>query len=194
MHVHCTDVAGHVHNYVHAVNAQCYHMHLHCTLLHAGQEPDTEIIDMSVIDGALNYVLRNQRNTGELPIIGQVHSFRLFVSSILTSKVVATNILLLLLFFIQRSGGSLSHTAFGIVALKQYLQAFSESPNRVSIIMHQYCMQRLKPYLWSSVISNCHALYAYRSSMYSYCTKNTLVHALSLLIGCTSLNNTCMYQ
>ncbi len=48
----------------------------HCS----GQEPGTEIIDMSVINGALNYVINNQRKTGEIPIIGRVHSFSLFVS------------------------------------------------------------------------------------------------------------------
>ncbi|XP_064400639.1 C3 and PZP-like alpha-2-macroglobulin domain-containing protein 8 [Halichondria panicea] len=72
------------------------------------QEPGTEIIDMSVINGALNYVINNQRKTGEIPIIGRVHSFSLF-----------------------RTGGSISHTAFGIVALKQYLQTFPTSPNAV---------------------------------------------------------------
>ena len=40
----------------------------HCS----GQEPGTEIIDMSVINGALNYVINNQRKTGEIPIIGRV--------------------------------------------------------------------------------------------------------------------------
>ena len=33
----------------------------------------------------------------------------------------------------QRTGGSISHTAFGIVALKQYLQTFPTSPSEVSM-------------------------------------------------------------
>ncbi len=68
------------------INLCACHTSLYIVLIASGQEPGMEIIDMSVIDGALNYVLRNQRKTGELPIVGRVHSFNLFVSSKLHTK------------------------------------------------------------------------------------------------------------
>ena len=43
------------------------------------QEPGTELIDMEVIDGALNYIVRNQGRDGQLPITGRVHNFGLVV-------------------------------------------------------------------------------------------------------------------
>ena len=39
-----------------------------------------ELIDISVINGGLNYVINNQDDeSGVIPIIGRVHNFRLLV-------------------------------------------------------------------------------------------------------------------
>ena len=43
------------------------------------QTPGTELIDKAVIDGALNYIVRNQGSEGRLPIVGRVHNFGLLV-------------------------------------------------------------------------------------------------------------------
>ena len=43
------------------------------------QAPGTELIDKAVIDGALNYIVRNQGRQGQLPIVGRVHNFGLLV-------------------------------------------------------------------------------------------------------------------
>ena len=49
--------------------------------IHAELEPGTQIIDESVIEGALTYVINNQLSSGVLPIVGRVHSLGLLVSS-----------------------------------------------------------------------------------------------------------------
>ena len=46
----------------------------------AEQEPGTEFIDLSVIDGGLNYILGKQSNDGDFPVTGPVHNFELLVS------------------------------------------------------------------------------------------------------------------
>ena len=43
------------------------------------QEPGTEFIDMSVIDGGLNYILGKQATTGAFPVSGPVHNYELLV-------------------------------------------------------------------------------------------------------------------
>ena len=48
------------------------------------QTPGTELIDKAVIDGALNYIVRNQGRQGQLPIVGRVHNFGLLVCTKLT--------------------------------------------------------------------------------------------------------------
>ena len=48
------------------------------------QAPGTELIDKAVIDGALNYIVRNQGRQGQLPIVGRVHNFGLLVCTKLT--------------------------------------------------------------------------------------------------------------
>ena len=45
------------------------------------QAPGTELIDKAVIDGALNYIVRNQGRQGQLPIVGRVHNFGLLVGT-----------------------------------------------------------------------------------------------------------------
>ena len=47
---------------------------------HTEQEPGTEFIDMSVIDGGLNYIYGKQSKTGEFPVTGPVHNYELLVS------------------------------------------------------------------------------------------------------------------
>ena len=46
------------------------------------QAPGTELIDKAVIDGALNYIVRNQGRQGQLPIVGRVHNFGLLVCTL----------------------------------------------------------------------------------------------------------------
>ena len=50
-----------------------------CAIVFPEQEPGTELIDKAVIDGALNYIVRNQGRQGQLPIVGRVHNFGLLV-------------------------------------------------------------------------------------------------------------------
>ena len=45
------------------------------------QAPGTELIDKAVIDGALNYIVRNQGRQGQLSIVGRVHNFGLLVGT-----------------------------------------------------------------------------------------------------------------
>ncbi len=49
----------------------------------AEEEPDMEFIDMSVIDGGLNYILGKQSQTGEFPVTGPVHNYKLLVSGLM---------------------------------------------------------------------------------------------------------------
>ena len=49
----------------------------------AEEEPDMEFIDMSVIDGGLTYILDKQSKTGEFPVTGPVHNYKLLVSRLI---------------------------------------------------------------------------------------------------------------
>ena len=55
------------------------------------QAPGTELIDKAVIDGALNYIVRNQGRQGQLAIVGRVHNFGLLVCTKLTHTCMYTH-------------------------------------------------------------------------------------------------------
>ena len=55
------------------------------------QAPGTKLIDKAVIDGALNYIVRNQGRQGQLPIVGRVHNFGLLVCAKLTHTCMCTH-------------------------------------------------------------------------------------------------------
>ena len=44
-----------------------------------GLSEGSELVDRSVIDGAVNYLVRHQEESGRFPVIGHVHNYNLLV-------------------------------------------------------------------------------------------------------------------
>jgi hypothetical protein len=87
------------------------------------EEPDMEFIDMSVIDGGLNYILGKQSKTGEFPVTGPVHNYELLVSRLM-SYTESYSIISDFRIHMQRERNNVAHTAFAVVAMKEYVDTF----------------------------------------------------------------------
>ena len=89
------------------------------------EEPGMEFIDMSVIDGGLRYVLGKQAKTGEFPVTGPVHNYELLVSRfIFCTELCTCYMYIMCSWLLQRERNNVAHTAFTVVAMKEYVDTF----------------------------------------------------------------------
>ena len=121
-----------------------------------------EIVDQAVITGALNYILSNQEKSGRLPIVGRVHNFGLVVWSVCLPVCLSVYLSACLSICLSTSCPSyfnnlfwgvwieansyhftssqddIAHSAFGLLALKSYVQTFEGDDSASSTVVRSH--------------------------------------------------------